>query len=645
MFAGDVTELGAAETLAATRDWYALQGESEVRILQLALRYADLHPSPAKVPDDQRLPGGERGVAYGGAGCPAVAEFAVAEFAAVLGVTSETGANFIGQALALRHRLPLTWARVESGQATGWKARLIATACLSLSVEAAALVDARVAGVVDSLSAHQVKTIVKAAVWDADPAAARAAAEQKARERGAWPGQSDRHGTTTLFVKAASGDVIRFSATLGQIADALAALGDPDTLDQRRAKAIGILADPAFAHELLQVAQYLATRHHPTTHDGDSAQTPAPAADPAGAAAQAGDPARAAGHAQPEAPAKDSAPADDPSHRGDSAQAEDTPAARPAPAEDTTAVDETAPAEDIARTEKTAPVGDTTVAGAAGSDGCAEAVEADGERAVEVTRDGQLASDLFLADEPGFDTEADRDAPHPGHPDQPLDAASRYGPRTGGGKAEQIVWGMDAAARQDLAAKLAAIKHAADSGGSNSPGGGGGSGGGRRPGRVKLYVHITDETLLAGGGTARVEAFGPVFAAKLAELLGHDRIVVQPVIDLNDHVSVNAYEIPHRIRERVKLTYPVEQFPYGTGETTNSTDLDHVVPFDPTGPPGQTSTKNLRPLRRFSHRVKTHAGWKVRALDDHALEWTTKHGYKFRVDHTGTHPITNDDQP
>jgi hypothetical protein len=199
---------------------------------------------------------------------------------------------------------------------------------------------------------------------------------------------------------------------------------------------------------------------------------------------------------------------------------------------------------------------------------------------------------------------------------------------------------MDAAARQDLAARLAAIKQAADT---DSSGGGGGSGG-RRPGRTKLYVHITDETLLAGGGVARVEAFGPVFAARLAELLGHDQVVVQPVIDLNDQVSVNAYEIPRRIRERVKLTYPVEQFPYGPGETTTGTDLDHVVAFDPTGPPGQTSTENLRPLRRFSHRVKTYAGWKVRALDDHALEWTTRHGYKFRVDHTGTHPITDDEQ-
>jgi hypothetical protein len=45
-----------------------------------------------------------------------------------------------------------------------------------------------------------------------------------------------------------------------------------------------------------------------------------------------------------------------------------------------------------------------------------------------------------------------------------------------------------------------------------------------------------------------------------------------------------------------------------------------------------------------THHDTTHAGWKVRALDDHALEWTTRHGYKFRVDHTGTHPITDDEQ-
>ena len=101
---------------------------------------------------------------------------------------------------------------------------------------------------------------------------------------------------------------------------------------------------------------------------------------------------------------------------------------------------------------------------------------------------------------------------------------------------------------------------------------------------------------------------------------------------------MDAYEIPRRIRERVKLTYPVEQFPYGTRETTASTDLDHIKPYQPNGPPEQTSTDNIVPLGRRNHRAKTHGGWTVTRLDDGALEWTTRHGYTFRVDHTGTHP-------
>jgi hypothetical protein len=227
-----------------------------------------------------------------------------------------------------------------------------------------------------------------------------------------------------------------------------------------------------------------------------------------------------------------------------------------------------------------------------------------------------------LADEPGPDTEADRDAPHPSQPD-PLDSPPPRRVRTGTDTAGETVRGMDLAARHDLAAKLAAIKHAPDTctgssttSTSTSTSAGDRTGRGQRRrlgpglGRTKLYLHITDETLLAGGGVARVEEFGPVFAAKLGELLGHDRIIVQPVIDLNDHVSVDAYEIPHRIRERIKLTYPIEQFPYGTRETTESTDLDHVVPYDPAGPPGQTSTSNLRPQGRLSHRIKPTAAGK-----------------------------------
>ncbi|MDX6283633.1 MAG: hypothetical protein QOH03_4704 [Kribbellaceae bacterium] len=156
-----------------------------------------------------------------------------------------------------------------------------------------------------------------------------------------------------------------------------------------------------------------------------------------------------------------------------------------------------------------------------------------------------------------------------------------------------------------------------------------------------LYVHVTDETLLSGEGIVRVEDHGAFIAAQLKELLGHSQVVLKPVIDLNERIDVNAYEIPARIRERVRLAQPTERFPYGTAETSPRTDLDHIQPYDPHGPPGQTSTTNLTPATRYHHRVKTHGrGWRARPADQGALHWTTPNGFTFQVDHTGTHRLT-----
>jgi hypothetical protein len=231
---------------------------------------------------------------------------------------------------------------------------------------------------------------------------------------------------------------------------------------------------------------------------------------------------------------------------------------------------------------------------------------------------------------------------------------------------------LDAAAERALRARLARIKHDAyanqrhphtgstawdigangttDTGtgaatGTGSSGAGGASGGsGRgvrvRPGQTEIYVHLTDLTLATGSGVLRVESLGPMLAEQLAELVGYGPYTVKPVIDLNDAVSVDAYEIPDRIRERVRLTHPVEVFPFGTQETRGSMDLDHLRPYDPLGPPGQTSTTNLVPLGRYPHRVKTHAqGWDVRRVDFKTLEWSTPHGFRFHVDPTGTHRV------
>ena len=256
-----------------------------------------------------------------------------------------------------------------------------------------------------------------------------------------------------------------------------------------------------------------------------------------------------------------------------------------------------------------------------------------------------MAGDWYLAAEPGPDDEADRDAPHPSSSDlaDPLDAPARVlaepwrGDQDAGqpGQAGQGGEAMDGFSRRRLAGKLAKIKQTADTTGL-------GAGSRRGPGKVIAYVHLTDTTLATGQGVLRVEQHGPIVASQLSELLGHDQIIVKPVIDLNNRISVDAYEIPDRIRERVKLIHPVEQFVYGTAETTMRTDLDHTAAYDPTGPPDQTSTWRLAPLARFSHRVKTHGGWTVRRLDDGALEWISPHRYTFRVDHTGTHPLGTD---
>ncbi|QNE20066.1 hypothetical protein F1D05_21810 [Kribbella qitaiheensis] len=189
MFESNLEELDARATLASAAHLHEQRKRIDVALIEHALHFADLHPDPATIPGHPSpAPGGERGKVYGGHGCPGVAEFAPAEFGAVTGRGKVAAAHYIGQSLALRHRLPATWEQVRNGHATEWKARQVATACLGLTEDAAAIVDQRVAPILDTLTPLRVERIVRAAKWQADPEAARAEAEEKACARGVWPG-------------------------------------------------------------------------------------------------------------------------------------------------------------------------------------------------------------------------------------------------------------------------------------------------------------------------------------------------------------------------------------------------------------------------------------------------------------------------
>jgi hypothetical protein len=96
------------------------------------------------------------------------------------------------------------------------------------------------------------------------------------------------------------------------------------------------------------------------------------------------------------------------------------------------------------------------------------------------------------------------------------------------------------------------------------------------------------------------------------------------------------------MREQVQLRTPAGVFPW-SGNLSRRKDLDHTVPYlspDSGGPPGQTRVGNLGPLSRHGHRVKTHGrGWRHHQPVPGVFLWRTPHGYWFRTDHTGTHPL------
>lgn len=92
--------------------------------------------------------------------------------------------------------------------------------------------------------------ILAAAILEADPEAAREREERARTTRDVYAFDSE-DGLRTVVARAASGDVAWFLATVNRIAEILAAEGDPDPVGARRSKAMGILASPARALQLL----------------------------------------------------------------------------------------------------------------------------------------------------------------------------------------------------------------------------------------------------------------------------------------------------------------------------------------------------------------------------------------------------------
>ena len=154
---------------------------------------------------------------------------------------------------------------------------------------------------------------------------------------------------------------------------------------------------------------------------------------------------------------------------------------------------------------------------------------------------------------------------------------------------------------------------------------------------VRLFVHLAQATVENDcTGVARVEDMAPITAHWVKQHFGGCRITVTPVIDLANQIPVDAWEIPTRHRHAVHLMSPADTFPFATN-TNRGKQIDHTIPYQASGPPGQSRIGNYGPMTVFHHRLKTHGGWQVVQPFPGIYLWRDPTGTAtYLVDHTGT---------
>ncbi len=145
--------------LAMVRDARTAEQSAAVRVLVGGVEWASMHEPVEDSEAAAWWTSGEM-VPLAGRGAPLIAEWAVPEFAAAVGVSTDAGKHILGDALELAYRLPETWKGVQALSIPVWVGRRVADHTKSLSVEAAAFVDGQVAAVAGRIGPVQLERLI-----------------------------------------------------------------------------------------------------------------------------------------------------------------------------------------------------------------------------------------------------------------------------------------------------------------------------------------------------------------------------------------------------------------------------------------------------------------------------------------------------
>ena len=246
--------LTRAEVIEGVQTARALQQAAAVRELELALAWARLHPCSAGEPGahwgDWTLYG-EGLVALAGPGAPQIAEFAPSDLAAALGISLDSARRLLADVLELAYRLPRLWDLVRAGKVAPWRARAISTETHDLSREGALFADRLICAAPERIGLVEAARLVQEARLFYDPDRAAADESEALARRGVWVRHGRTPATSEVTMTLDTLDAELLDQTIARIAGDLRGLGDTDPLDARRATAVGILADPQHALDLM----------------------------------------------------------------------------------------------------------------------------------------------------------------------------------------------------------------------------------------------------------------------------------------------------------------------------------------------------------------------------------------------------------
>ncbi len=261
----DLADGEVLERVAARRREAML---AEIEVLQLAVVWAHAHPEldpvtgrpvPMRAVSNQALAAHYAGLdpdepldSPAWAGLPAISWDADAGFAAAANLSTTSARGLLRDALTLAHRLPLVWARVCAGQVPAWRARQIATAVAGAPDDVCVYLDQSVADRAETLGHIGLNRVIDEAMIRLYPEEVEAASlERLARMHVTLDDHVTHTGLVGLDAVGEYAELHDLDHTLTLLAHRLResdeSIPTDAPMDYCRARALGLLADPASA--------------------------------------------------------------------------------------------------------------------------------------------------------------------------------------------------------------------------------------------------------------------------------------------------------------------------------------------------------------------------------------------------------------